>query len=1490
MPACGPEDPIPGQGAGVNTGCALGLDLGSTTVKLLLLSPENRVLEARYARHGTAVRRTLAGLLRETAARCPGLYVQAALCGSSALELAREPDLPFVQEVMAAATALRACAPDTDTAVELGGEDAKILYLSRGMDLRMNEVCAGGTGAFLDQTAALLHTDAAGLDRLAAGRRTVYPIASRCGVFAKTDIASLINEGVCREDIAASILQAVVDQTLGGLACGNPVRGRVAFLGGPLHFLPELRRRFVATLHLRPDEVVQVDLPHFIAARGAALSARQARPLRLEDLAARLETPAPHRATAIATLPPLFESDADIAAFRVRHAGRDLPSVALEAACGPLFLGLDFGSTTVKVVLIDAQGRIAASFYGPNGGDPLAGLLPELIALLRGLPPGTWIAGSCATGYGAETARIALGADLTEVETLAHLRAACRLVPDADRLLDIGGQDMKFLKIEQGLATDITLNEACSAGCGAFLETFARSLNMDMDAFVRAALRARRPVDLGTRCTVFMTSRVRQAQKDGASVEAIAAGLCWAVARNALYKVLRSPDQSGRRMVVQGGALLNDALLRALERLLDREVIRPVRSGLAGAYGAALTALRRQGCEGRSGLRSADELAGLKTETAVRRCAGCGNRCRLTVHTFSGNRRLISGNRCERGAGIRPDPAVVERNLFAWKLDRLFGPYRPLAPDRAPRGRLGLPRALGMYELYPFWFTLFTHLGFRVELSGPSNKAGYLRGLESVPSQSLCFPAKLAHAHVEDLLARGVADIFFPCVPRTEKEDPDAADSFTCPVVCSYPAAVRLNCDLSAVRGARLHTPFVRPDRPEALVRTLGTVFGVSRSEARRAAAEAARAQARYRDDLRRQGEAVLERARRQGLACVILAGRPYHADPLVHHGLPDLLASLGAAVVCEDAVAHLAPPADHPLRVRDQWTWHGRLYRAARLAASRPDLELVQLTSFGCGPDAVTADQVQEILHRAGKSHTSIKIDEGESQGPARIRLRSLLAAMQERREARGKTAGAGPVFPVRKSGAGAPEPLTGVCRPSRLRDRIILAPQMAPLHFRLVEAALRGAGYDVHVLPRVCREDVEQGLTCVNNDACYPAVLVIGQLLRALKQGPYRPETTALLLARTCGPCRATNYGALLRRALNREGLSAIPVLSINRGGSDLPCLAPSAGLLNRMITACLYADMLRRLSLACRTYERRTGAADELLELWLDRAARAVSRNAGGFERDIRHMTRDFAAVPCDRTPRPAVGVAGEILLRFHPDANNNLFARLRTLGGEPAAPDLADFLLYCLADPLFEHRHLGGRAFPALAAWCTSLHIERRRDVMRRALAEHARRLPGAAARPPARITDLAARAEQLISTGHRAGEGWLLAADMLEFTAHGIPNVICVQPFGCLPNHVTGKGLFKALRQLHPQANLTALDYDPAGSDTNRDNRLRLFMAVARERLESVGPSCPPERPETRVAERFMPGAFPLPDNLAHRGLEPTPIETIRFKSFSFPHE
>jgi len=985
----------------------LGLDIGSTTAKLALVAADGKLLEAQYLRHGAAVRQTLSTMLDQLALKYPGMAVSAAITGSASLGLSETLGLPFVQEVVAASRAIAVLAPQTDVAVELGGEDAKIIYFDNGIEQRMNGTCAGGTGAFIDQMAALLHTDASGLNELAANYTTLYPIASRCGVFAKTDVVPLLNEGAAREDLAASIFQAVVEQTIGGLACGNPIRGKVAFLGGPLHFLPELRKRFIATLKLAPEEVVPFPNAQYMVALGTALSlvdlpgaARMAdmEPVTLDTLAERARVRCDAGART-ASLPPLFDNEADYDLFRERHNRDAAPRKPLESASGPLFLGVDLGSTTVKAVLADADGAVLTSWYERNQGDPLAGLLPYLADLIDSLPEGAWIQSSVATGYGAQLAQAALGSLSADVETVAHLKAACRLVPDATYVIDIGGQDMKCLKARDGLIAGVTLNEACSAGCGAFLETFARSLNLSMEAFVRAALFARHPVDLGSRCTVFMNSKVKQAQKEGADIGDIAAGLCYAVARNALYKVLRlrTPAELGDRVLVQGGSFLNDALLRVMERL-DHHVCRPDIAGLMGAYGAALLARSRTPDGAAPTPLTSASLRSLDISAKTLRCKGCGNHCLLTVNRFSNGRKLVSGNRCERGASGGEAARPSMPNLYAWKERRLFG-YEPLPQDDAPRGRIGIPRVLNMYEHYPFWFTLFTELGYRVELSPPSDKELFDLGLSSMPSQTVCYPAKLAHGHIASLLRKGLKRIFFPCLPRERRESKDAADGYNCPVVAGYPEVIRLNTDELLEQDCTLYTPFVSLEHPDTLVAALHDLFGIPKKELRAAVRVAALEQEAYRTELRAEGERVLAELERTGKLGIVLSGRPYHADPAVHHGLPELVASLGAAVLSEDSVAHLGHPAE-PLRVVDQWTYHSRLYRATALVCTRPNLELVQLTSFGCGLDAITADQVSELLTSAGKLHTLIKIDEGASLGAARIRIRSLLAAVEERRE----------------------------------------------------------------------------------------------------------------------------------------------------------------------------------------------------------------------------------------------------------------------------------------------------------------------------------------------------------------------------------------------------------------------------------------------------------------------------------------------------------
>ncbi|MDR2695882.1 MAG: acyl-CoA dehydratase activase-related protein, partial [Deltaproteobacteria bacterium] len=1127
-----------------NGHCRLGIDVGSTTVKTLLLDQTGAVLQARYMRHGAAALATLGLLLGELDAAYPGLETRTVITGSGALTLADALGIHFVHEVRAAAEALREYAPQTDVAIELGGEDAKILFFGQNIDQRMNENCAGGTGAFIDQMAALLRTDAGGLDALAARHTVIYPIAARCGVFAKTDVVTLINEGAAREDIAASIFQAVVDQTIGGLACGRPIRGYVAFLGGSLHFLPQLRKRFEITLALDAEHSISLPQAQYAVALGAALSA-PGQSLPLVELRRRFAASQNVVRRIVNGLQPLFADDLEYQNFYDRHAREQVPHSDAATASGDVFLGLDVGSTTVKAVLIDSLGRVLAQGYKRNRGNPLPVITGMLAEMLDTLPPATRLRCSAATGYGAEFACAAVGVDIAEVETVAHCKAACALRPDVTFVLDIGGQDIKCMKIKDARVQGLSLNEACSAGCGAFLENFAATRGLSIEDFVRSALTSRHPVDLGTRCTVFMNSKVKQAQKEGAKVEDIAAGLCYSVIRNALYKVLRirRPEELGDHVAVQGGAFNNNALLRALELLLGHEVYRPHLSGLMGAYGAAIIAHERAVEHASSSLLSAAGMRNLSCTTGIDRCPGCHNHCVLTTSNFSDGRMFRSGNRCSKGSGQKKTEHPPMPDLYAWKHRRLFDHYRPLPENMAARGRLGIPRVLNMFENYPFWFTLFTELGYRVELSPPSSRSLYDAGLSSMPSQSVCYPAKLAHGHIHALVRQGLKQIFFPCLntsPRAQRDNENKTGEFNCPVVAGYPQVVRLNAEELQTHGVTLHAPFLAMHSHSALLKGLIREMGLPSRQTYQAIRAAAAEQDAYMKELRAEGERTLAWLEQTNSFGVVLAGRPYHADPGIHHGLPALICSLGAAVLSEDSIAHLARPGK--LRVVDQWSYHSRLYNAAALTAERPHLELVQLTSFGCGIDAITADQTAEILEQADKMHTLIKIDEGSSLGAARIRIRSLMAAVRDKQRA----SGGRPFANI--------QPAPKLCVDKVLftdamrATHDVLIPQMAPLHFPLLTEVFRRRGYRMRPLEKVSPEAVESGLTHVHNDACYPALVTIGQLMHAVQSGECDPDRSALLLSQTGGSCRATNYIPLLRKALHERGLHHIPVLSFN------------------------------------------------------------------------------------------------------------------------------------------------------------------------------------------------------------------------------------------------------------------------------------------------------------------------------------------------------
>lgn len=1019
----------------------LGLDVGSTTVKVAALANDT-VLFSKYERHRADIRNTIVSVVGEALALIrekvsPDAVISAVVTGSGGLAVSQWLGIPFVQEVTSATLAAKKLIPQTDVIIELGGEDAKITYFDgSNIEQRMNGTCAGGTGAFIDQMAALLETDAGGLNELAKRYTTLYPIAARCGVFAKTDIQPLINEGAAREDIAASIFQAVVNQTISGLACGKPIRGNVAFLGGPLHFLTELRKRFVETLKLTPEQTIVPENAQLFVAMGAAFTELKSREdedesevaarynfLCVEDFNTALQKIKTAELNEIQRLPPLFESEAALAEFRNRHSREKARVADIAKASGTVFLGLDAGSTTTKAVLIDAKGAILWRFYDVNAGNPVKLAVEMLRQLYEVLPQTAHIARTVSTGYGEKLFQAAVGADDGEVETIAHYKAAEFFLPGVEFLLDIGGQDMKCLTMENRAITGIQLNEACSSGCGSFLDNFARSLGMSVSDFSQKALLAEKPVDLGSRCTVFMNSRVKQAQKEGSSVGDISAGLSYSVIKNALFKVikLRDADSIGKKIIVQGGTFNNDAVLRAFELVSGKEAVRPDVAGLMGAYGAALIALtqwREAGSNPNavSGIATLSDLKNFHVDLKLARCGKCPNNCLLTINTFSNTtlptgtefRTFVTGNRCERGLEMEGVHLATQKkqeplpNLYDWKYHRLFD-YTSLPKEQAVRGQIGIPRVLNMYENYPLWFTFFTELKFQVVLSARSNKAIYEMGLESIPSESVCYPGKIVHGAIEWLLKRGVKNIFYPCIPYESKEDKTANNHYNCPIVTSYPEVIKNNIEVFRhSTDVRYMNPFLPIFDKKALkarlFEVLAGMFSISKREIEHAVDVAWAEQERFRSDVKTAGINTLKELHKKNIRGIVLAGRPYHIDPELNHGIPELLTGLGLAVFTEDSLAHLGK-VQRPLRVVDQWVYHNRLYRAAEFVSRTKNLELIQLTSFGCGLDAVTADQVSEILARHDKMYTLLKIDEGANLGAIRIRVRSLLAALEERK-----------------------------------------------------------------------------------------------------------------------------------------------------------------------------------------------------------------------------------------------------------------------------------------------------------------------------------------------------------------------------------------------------------------------------------------------------------------------------------------------------------
>lgn len=1408
----------------------LGIDIGSTTVKIALLDPERHVLFSDYRRHYANIQETLAAIVGEACKTFGDLDIAPMITGSGGLAIAKHLDIPFVQEVVAVATALKAHAPQTDVAIELGGEDAKIIYFTGGIDQRMNGICAGGTGSFIDQMASLLKTDAAGLNEYAKDYQTIYPIAARCGVFAKSDIQPLINEGATKPDLSASIFQAVVNQTISGLACGKPIRGHIAFLGGPLHFLTELKQAFIRTLKLTEEFIIAPEHSHLFAAIGSAMNSEGLGMTSLAKLNEKLSGQI-HMEFEVARLEPLFASSEDYERFQQRHQQHTVMKASLKDYEGNCFLGIDAGSTTTKAALVSEDGSLLYSFYSNNNGSLLKTAIKAVKEIYSILPDSAKIVRACSTGYGEALIKSALMLDEGEVETVAHYYAAAFFEPNVDCILDIGGQDMKCIRIKNGTVDSVQLNEACSSGCGSFIETFAKSLNYEVTDFAKIALFAKNPIDLGSRCTVFMNSKVKQAQKEGASVGDISAGLAYSVIKNALFKVIKLADakELGKRIVVQGGTFYNDAVLRSFESVSGCEAIRPDIAGIMGAFGAALIAREHYDGSEDTSLLSMQQLIDLKFETSTARCKGCTNHCLLTINRFSGGRQFISGNRCEKGLGLEKNKEHMP-NIFAWKNERLFG-YQPLDSEHAVRGKVGIPRVLNMYENYPFWYTFFTKLGFQVVLSPQSGRSIYELGIESIPSESECYPAKLVHGHVNWLIRQGLSYIFLPCIPYERKEVSGANNHYNCPIVTSYGENIKNNMEELTEHKICFQNPFMSFESEDILAKRLVSYFtkeclmeapavfsDLTENEVRSAVHEGWEELARARKDTQEKGEEVLRYLEENNTKGIVLAGRPYHLDPEINHGIPELINSYGIAVLTEDSVSHLGE-VDRPTIVMDQWMYHSRLYKAASYVRTNGRLELIQLNSFGCGLDAVTTDQVSDILSKSGKIYTVLKIDEVNNLGAARIRIRSLISAVKDR---------------DRKGVTSVPSDSAhhrAVFTKEMKKDYTILVPQMSPIHFDYVVKAIEMSGYHLALLP-TDRHSVDVGLKYVNNDACYPSLIVVGQIMDALLSGKYDLSKTAVVITQTGGGCRATNYIGFIRRALEKAGMPQIPVISISTGIEKNPGFSFTLPMVNRALQALVYGDIFMKVVYRTRPYEAVPGSVDALHAKWKEICLQSLEKgDRGTFKKNIRGIIHDFDTIALKNIKKPRVGIVGEILVKFLPAANNYLVELLEAEGAQAVCPDLLDFFMYSCYNNNFKSKYLGKSKKSAAISSLAIRFMEYYRREANLAFAQSSRFSPSVP------IEKLAEYANPFVSCGNQTGEGWFLTGEMIELIHSGVPNIVCTQPFGCLPNHIVGKGVIKQIRHKFPDANIVAVDYDPGASEVNQLNRIKLMLSSAKEHLK-----------------------------------------------------
>ncbi len=1447
---------------------SVGLDVGSTTAKIVVLDASGQPVYSRYERHHARVGGLVASFLDEIAAQMGDISVRLCVTGSVGMSAAEQLEAEFVQEVVAATVFARSRYPEAKALIDIGGEDAKVVFFNgQHMELRMNGNCAGGTGAFLDQMAVLMGCDNRHMSDLAMASTHLYPIAARCGVFAKTDIQNLMSRNLPESDIAASIFHSIAVQTVTTLSHGCDLMPPILLCGGPLTFLPALRKAFADYLELSPDSFISPAEGNLIPALGCALRAAGGASTPLSVLRQRLATrgtaDGDTRSATSATnkggeaLPPLFADEAEHEAWLAAKARYALPMGAWRGGRERVVIGIDSGSTTTKVVAVRAEGEgwgeVVFSHYAMNLGNPIQAVADALARLddqAREAGATPVVVASCVTGYGEELVKAAFGLDAGLIETMAHYRAAASLMPDVSFILDIGGQDMKAIFVDHGAVTRMELNEACSSGCGSFIQTFAHNLGYEVGDFARLACQAVQPCDLGTRCTVFMNSKVKQVMREGASVADIASGLSFSVVRNCLYKVLklRGNDSLGSHIVVQGGTMKNDSVVRAFELMAGTEVARSSMPELMGAYGCALQALDAATRQGHGAARAIGDLLRVSAyDTRRLECKGCENHCMVTRYTFAGGGNYYSGNKCERVFNNKGDGRQKGRNICTYKYKLLFDrrpePSEGVARPGGKRVVAAIPRILNMYEDYPFWHTLFTEAGFEVMLSSESIFRRYEGALGSVMSDNICFPAKLVHAHVKELdgrLAELPSDasgfIFMPYVVYERQDDERMTNSYNCPIVSAYSDVIRSAMTLTS----RIDSPVINFKDARLLERqVMGYLrgWGVGKATAVKALRLAHEAQANYERQVKAKTLEILSASRSEGRLTIMLAGRPYHTDPLVQHKLSEMVADLGVNVISDDLVrGETKMPVGNTRLVR-QWAYMNRIIKAGQWAAEQPDdVHFVMMTSFGCGPDSFIQDEIRAMLTERGKPFTLLKIDDVSNLGSLKLRVRSLIESLRN-----GHRQGAAATTSVGEGEAdmSRPDENDGQLPPI---SRKILAPYFTEYLTPLLPPLCRLFGWDVEVLPPSDAGSAEVGLQYANNEICYPATLIVGDMVKALQSGRYDTNRVSMVMTQTGGQCRATNYAALIRRAMDANGFGDVPLITLgvatsadaedpNQDGAlDVPWLKYASII----TTMCLYGDTISKFyhgavgrladGAAADGLGTATNPAEALRDKYLSLAAGPILRNDASALMDlIAQAAADFDRIVIDKE-LPAVGIVGEIFLKFNPFAHQYLAHRLAAGGVEVVPPMLAPFFLQNFVNVIVE-KHMGLRCSNVPDFLVKSIYslIWRRQKKINR-LASRFRYF-----RPFTNIFDEAREVNGVVSLAAQFGEGWLLPSDVISMVRQGVNNVVSLQPFGCIANHVVAKGIEKKLKKMYPQLNYVSLDFDSGVSAVNVTNRLLLFL-------------------------------------------------------------